>query len=215
MQQFAGAGDGFARQLRREFRRQPGLDAGARQFLGEQENVGRAGAGHRGDRVHQILVIDPFDRSGGAQQRVGHRALRRADVARRHRDGDAAADRGRRIGHGAHHATAADLVDRSDGHAGHDRHHQRGRPNERLQVRPGFAKHLRLQRHHQGGDRADLARRRIEANACRHQRADLSGRIRLDHRDPLGIEPARQPARQHRAAHLAGAGERDGAGEIL
>ena len=37
------------------------------------------------------------------------------------------------------------------------------------------------------------------------------GRMRLDHDDALGVEPAGQPARQHRAAHLARAGEHDGA----
>ena len=42
MQQFAGAGDGFARELGREIGGQAGLDAGARQLFGEQENIGRA-----------------------------------------------------------------------------------------------------------------------------------------------------------------------------
>ena len=31
----------------------------------------------------------------------------------------------------------------------------------------------------------------------------------------LGVEPAREPARQHRAAHLARAGECDGAGDVF
>ena len=49
----------------------------------------------------------------------------------------------------------------------------------------------------------------------RRQRADLGGGMRLDHHDAFGVEPAGQPARQHRAAHLAGAGERDGAGDVF
>ena len=44
---------------------------------------------------------------------------------------------------------------------------------------------------------------------------DLVGRMRLDHDDAFGIEPLRQPARQHRAAHLARAGEDDGACDAL
>ena len=83
MQQLAGAGDGFARQFGREFRRQSGRDAGAGEFFGEQEHVGRSRAGHRGHRVHQAFLVDPFDRAGGAQQCVGDRALGGADVFRR------------------------------------------------------------------------------------------------------------------------------------
>ena len=103
MQQFAGAGDGLARQLVGERRRQTGGDAGLRQRFGQQEHIGRAGARHRRDRVHQRLVIDPFDRAGRGEQRRA-RACARARSTRRiaDRDGDAAADRGRRVGHGAH-----------------------------------------------------------------------------------------------------------------
>jgi hypothetical protein len=39
--------------------------------------------------------------------------------------------------------------------------------------------------------------------------------MRLDHRDTLRIKPARQPAGQHRTAHLAGAGQQDGAGDVV
>ena len=83
MQQLAGAGDGFAREFCGKLGRQAGLDTGAREFFGEQEHIGRAGAGHGGHRVHQAFVVDPFDRTGGAQQRVGGGALRGADILRR------------------------------------------------------------------------------------------------------------------------------------
>ena len=87
-------------------------------------------------------------------------------------------------------------------------------PAKDFSIGAGFAEHLRLQRDHQRGDGADLFRRRIEANAFGDERADLVGGMRLDHRDVLGIEPLRQPARQHRAAHLPRAGEDDGAGDL-
>jgi len=45
MQQLARASDGFARQFCRKFFGQTGRDAGACQFLREQEHIGRAGAG--------------------------------------------------------------------------------------------------------------------------------------------------------------------------
>ncbi len=56
---------------------------------------------------------------------------------------------------------------------------------------------------------------RIEPDALRRQRADLGRGMRLDHHDAFGVEAAGQPSRQHRAAHLAGAGKRDGAVEVL
>ena len=79
----------------------------------------------------------------------------------------------------------------------------------------GFAEHLRLQRDHQRRGRADILCRWIEANTFCRQRTDLVGRMRLDHRDAFGVEPLRQPARQHRPAHLPRAGEDDGAGDIV
>ena len=93
MQQFAGARDGLACELRGKLGRQAGLDAGAREFFGEQEDIGRARAGHGGHGVHQAFIVDPFHRAGGAQQRVRDLALRGADILRRDRDRDAAADR--------------------------------------------------------------------------------------------------------------------------
>ena len=64
-------------------------------------------------------------------------------------------------------------------------------------------------------DGADIFGRWIEANAFRQQRAALAGRMRLDHRDVRCLQPLRQPARQHRAAHLPRAGEDDGALQSL
>ena len=85
---------------------------------------------------------------------------------------------------------------------------------ERFQHRFGFAEHLRLQRHHQRCDRADVFRRWIETNTFCSQRVDFFGWLRLDHANAAGIEPLRQPARQHRAAHFPRAGEDDGAGDL-
>ena len=82
MQQFAGAGDGLARELLGERRRQAGRSAGLRHRFGQQEDIGRAGARHRGHRVHQRFVVDPFDRAGRGQQARG-RACAPARVTRR------------------------------------------------------------------------------------------------------------------------------------
>jgi hypothetical protein len=86
---------------------------------------------------------------------------------------------------------------------------------EGSQRRAGIAKSLGLQRDHQRRDAANLFRRGIEANALCRERTDLIGGLRLDHRHALGIQPARQPARQHRAAHLPRTGEDDGALQVL
>ena len=82
MQQFAGAGDGFAGEPCGKLRRQAGRDTGAREFFGEQEHIGRTGAGDRGHRVHQAFIVDPFHRARGAQQRICGGALRGADILR-------------------------------------------------------------------------------------------------------------------------------------
>ena len=60
MQQFAGAGDGFVREPGRKRRRQSGGDAGVGHRFGQQEYVGRAGAGQCGYRVHQRFVARPI-----------------------------------------------------------------------------------------------------------------------------------------------------------
>ena len=84
-------------------------------------------------------------------------------------------------------------------------------PTNGFSAAPASRNDLRLHRDHQRLDVAGVLGRWIEANALCRQRADLGGGMRLDHHDALGIEPLRQPAGQHRAAHLAGAGQRDGA----
>ena len=64
VQQFAGAGDGLAREFFGKRRRQAGGDAGLRQSFGEQEDIGRPRPGHRRDRVHQGFVGRSIDRAG-------------------------------------------------------------------------------------------------------------------------------------------------------
>ena len=81
VQQFARAGDGFARELCRQRRRQAGRGAGLRQRFGEQKDVGRSRAGHRRHRVHQRFVVDPLDRAGRREQAVREVALRAVRAA--------------------------------------------------------------------------------------------------------------------------------------
>ena len=88
-------------------------------------------------------------------------------------------------------------------------------PANGLNVAPASRNDLRLHRDHQRIDLAGVLRCGIEPDALRGQRADLGGGMRLDHHDAFGVEAAGQPSRQHRAAHLAGAGERNGAVEVL
>ncbi len=84
----------------RQRRRQAGRHAGLRQRLGKQKDVSRSGARHRGHRIHQRFVVDPLHRAGRGQA-AGRQARAAPPLRSRHRDGDAAADRGRRVRHGA------------------------------------------------------------------------------------------------------------------
>ncbi len=79
----------------------------------------------------------------------------------------------------------------------------------RAQCRPDLGEHLRLHGEDQCGDGADVLHIRIEADAFGCERLDLVGDIRVDHDGAFGIEAAGDPARQHCAAHLAGAGQHD------
>ena len=58
----AAAGDRAARERPCELGGQAARDAGLGQALDQQEEIGRTAAGHRGDRVHQVLVVDPMNR---------------------------------------------------------------------------------------------------------------------------------------------------------
>ena len=63
--------------------------------------------------------------------------------------------------------------------------------------------------------RASSTDGRIDAHAARRERRDLRRGLRLLDRDLLRIEPEREPAFQHRAAHLAGADQHQRAGEVF
>ena len=117
-------------------RRQPGGDAGLGHRLRQQEDIGRAGAGHRGDRVHQRLVAHPFDLADGGEQIGGELALARRDFGVGDRDADAAADRRRRVRHGAHDRCAGRqrFLQKADGAPGHDREHQRAPCRHKVQA---------------------------------------------------------------------------------
>ena len=74
---------------------------------------------------------------------------------------------------------------------------------------------MRFHRDHQRIDFAGVFGRWVEPDALGDQRADIGGRMRLDHHHAFGVEALSQPAGQHRAAHLAGAGKGDGAVDVL
>ena len=130
--------------------------------------------------------LDPLDRADRGEQRVGERALRRRHLRVRHRDRDAAPDRGRRVRHRAH-----DRADRPSAPCrkpsvlpGHDRDRDGvgARPAASASAPPSAAScgltamTMTL---------ASVDRRRIEAHAARRERRDLGGGLRLQHRDLL------------------------------
>ena len=214
MQQFAGARHGFAREFCRQRFGQSRRNARAREFFGEQEDIGRAGAGHGGDRIHQRFVINPLDAASGAQQRARDIALPGRDSIGCDGDRNSAPDGGRRIRHGADHLAATDLGDACDSGAGHDRDDQRGWSHQRLELRSGVAKHLRFHCDDQNV-RMNVLGVRIDPHALRREAARFIGRIGLDHDGALRVEALRKPTGQHRAAHLARAREHQGAGETF
>ena len=212
MQQLAGTGDGFTREPRRQIGRQPGCNAGFGHRLRQQENIGRTGAGQRRDRVHQRLVAGPFDLADGGKQVAGEFVLARRDLGVGDRDADAAADGGRCVRHGAHDGRARRqrLLQKADGAAGHDREHQRGLAHVRPERRQCGGRALRLHRDHDRGGLNRLAFR-IELEPAPRQRLHGVARLRFDHHQLLQIEPARDPAVEHGAAHLAGADQEEAA----
>jgi hypothetical protein len=103
------------------------LDAGRFHGFEEVEDIGRAAAGDRRDGIHLRLVADPDRAAHGAQDLLGIGAAVAVDARIGAQRGDAGADQGRRVGHGAHHGLAVAAQPARDvGHAqsGGDAHHQ-------------------------------------------------------------------------------------------
>src|SRR6516225_9199242 len=183
-----------------------------RHRLGEQEHIGWSRAGERGHRVHQRLVTNPFHGADRGQQRVDERALFGRDAGICDHNRDAAADRGRRIRHGANERGLRQRVreesQRAPRHDGYDH----GRvANEWRQRRHGLGRGLRFDRENHCGDLANGIARGIEAQAAPAQRRNFGAGLRLDHRDIGGGKAEAEPALEHGATHLAGAGEMGGA----
>ena len=196
MQQFAGAGDGFARELgrrarpagRRRRRRAPAPRRAGTHRPGPSRTPRSPRPSAFSSSTHSTA---PVARSSAC----GERALRGADTC-----AFATATVMPRpiaagvFGHRAHHAAAADFLRAQRSRARHDRDHQRGRRRRTASAPAGLAERSaasppppawRRRRRPSGG---------IEANALARQRADLVGRLRLDHHDALGSSPrASQP----------------------
>ena len=100
-QQRAGAGHGGAGEFLGLVARQAFRDAGFGQGFGHQEQIGGAGARHRGDAVDQLFLGHPHGLAQRRQQR--HRALLvgGGGALGGIKAGDAGADGARRVGHGA------------------------------------------------------------------------------------------------------------------
>ena len=79
-------------------------------------------------------------------------------------------------------------------------------PTNGASVGIDLGRDLRLDRDHDGGDLADRVPGRIEAQAALRQRGQVAAPAAArSRRRCSGVEPERQPAFQHGAAHLAGA----------
>ena len=128
-----------------------GLAGGLHRF-GQQEHVGRAAAGHRGDRVHPRFVVDPDRRPDRVEQRVGaRRAARRRRCALANRPVTPAPSSAGVFGIARTTAQAAaePALELRGGDAGGDRDHQRPlRLRQRRQAVADLAHHLRLDREH-------------------------------------------------------------------
>jgi hypothetical protein len=138
------------------------------------------------------------------------------DAAVADRDGDAAADGGRRVRHGAHDGGAGRQhpFEEAQRAPRHDREHQRALADMRAQRRYRVRSGLRLHRDDDGGGGLAFWRGLgIELEPAPCQRLHGLGRLRLEHNDLAGREPARQPAVEHGLAHLAGAEQQQRAGE--
>ena len=166
MKKLAGAGDGCPRQRGGERGRQPGRGPGLRHGLGQQEHIGRPRARQRGHGVHQRLVHDPFHRAHSGEQRVDERALRIRHARIGDGDGDAAADRRRRVRHGAHERGAGQGVgEKGERAPGHDGDDHGGGAHERGERRRDLGRDLRLDRDHHRGDLADRGGGRVQPQA--------------------------------------------------
>ena len=141
-----------------------------------------------------------FELAGGSRYR-----------RRRIEAGDAGAEQGRRVRHGAHevHAIAQPLRERGELDAGGDRHNDTATAGR--EATQCFTHLLRLDREHQRVGLSDVRRRGIETKAFRSQGADIVRHMRIEDDDARGRESLRQPAGEQRAAHLAGTSEDDGA----
>ena len=149
--------------------RQARLDAGARQFLGEQEDIGRPRAGDRGHRIHQTLVsthsTEPVARSSAsATARCAALTFFAATATVMPRPiaagvlGIARTTRRRRPA--ASEAIVVPAMIETTSVEGPANGFKRG---------AGLAEHLRLHRDHQRGDGADILGLRIEPDAFRRQ----------------------------------------------
>ena len=214
MQHFTRASHGLARKFLGESPRQAGRNAGLRQRFGEQENVRWSRSGHRRDRIHRALILKPFDRAGRREENVRKLALGLVRV-QRHRDRDAAADRRRRVGHGANQCAcirqcAGEELQRPPGH---DRYDQTGGVDHRRNRRQYLIGDLWLHGDDDRRDPGQCCRIGIDPHAVSGKGGNLRRRLRFDHNGIGRIEAGSQPAVEERAAHLAGADQDEQAGQ--
>jgi hypothetical protein len=90
-----GTQDGLQGERARGVARQAFADAGIDHRLGQQEHVGRAAAGDRGDRVHLRFVVDPHGLARGREQRLGEIAALRIHALAGEQAGHAGPEQGR------------------------------------------------------------------------------------------------------------------------
>ncbi len=190
-------------------RRQPLLDRRRLQQFGQQEHVGRAAAGGRGHGVDLRLVVDPGDLADRCSRR---RTGRAAPPTRRagERGGEALADRGGRVGHGAD----------DGGGAGQRRRWATVRPAmiDTTTRDPANARHAGHRESAICGLTASTTASGRESGRDggrpRHDRhaAPASAAAAAPGRPRSSVPAPPPPAGQHGAAHLAAAEQQDGDG---
>ncbi len=187
--------------------------AGQHHGLEQVEDIGRARARQRGHRVQLRFLVHPQCAAGGRQQLLDGPALAGAHLGPGVQAGDAAADEGRRVGHGPHHTRTAGGL--HQGRAAHPGHHAELKCPGHMGGAGGGGRgeNLRLHRPDHGVRRRQRRAgggQRVQAEALRQPGALLVGGFHHQHLRGR-LASLQQPADQG-AGHVAAADEGDAAG---
>ncbi len=178
--------------------------------LHQQEEVGRAAAGHGGHRVDLCLLVQPQGQADRAEQLAGLLALRGAGTRVGVQAAGTLAQQRRRVGHAAHDGLLAQpALQAGAGDAGGDGDDQRVLRQRRGQGQADVLHHLRLDRedHNVGAGRGGVVFQHGDAVLGGDALALLGVGFAGD--DAGGGDAAGQQAADQAGGHVAGADEGD------